>query len=250
MRSTCVISRTWHALALAASLELLLWPVSLSAQDNVGAVEILRKDVALTTPWLSTLRAFAATGDSEALARVSREFLTELQSTLTGAPQGVCCDISKQYYLLLFTAYGLDGKAGLVPMLLHDPAPNGASLPGLQGSDDPLYQIFVAEDDAVTIQGYYGIERTENPALKQLGDFVNTIMGKVTLPTAIGRLPAEAQDRLLNVAPAPAPTRFLHTITLSKVEFPRDLQQHLQDLGIADAAVDEFVASIGGTADR
>jgi len=192
-----------------------------SAQESVGVTFAPARELQMKSPWLSTLRSVAGTGDSRKLARTAAEFLLDLQSFLPGT----CCDYSKQFYLVLFTATGQDGKPLLVPVLVHTPEIENAALPGLEGAEHALVEVFVAEDLSVTIRGSYDIERTEDPAFKQIGDFVSAVIGKVALPSGLNLPAAHAYAAELYAfqkagTPKP-PDTYPQSVSIGKVAFTR-----------------------------
>jgi hypothetical protein len=119
----------------------------------------------------------AGQGNSERLGELAAEFLDDLATKLPPDLQNACCDMSANYYLVLFTATDIQGKPSLVHVLVHRPSTKG--LPGLTGTSHPLYEVFLTEDASVQINGWFEIERTENPAAKQLGDFIAAVLPKV-----------------------------------------------------------------------
>jgi hypothetical protein len=178
------------------------------AQQTAPVVPISQTDLNLNSPWLSGFRTDVAKGDSDNLAKAGTEFLDELnviygrgrQAVQEGeiGPEAdffnalqakgvVCCDYQKHYYLLMFAALDPQGKAILANVLVHAPDPPSPTLPGLKGPDEKLFEIFVAEDSLIKINGYYDVKKTENPALQQTSTFATTVLGKLGLPSTLSK---------------------------------------------------------------
>lgn len=205
----------------------LLLAANAAAQDSVGVQQIAHRDVVMQTAWLSTLRTMAARGDSDHLSKAASEFLTSLGKAFTPGMGYTCCDFKTNYYMVLFTAADAQGKPALTHVLVHNPSPENSSLPGLSGPNHKLFEVFLAEDMSVNIQGSYDIERVENPAAKQLGDFATTIIGKIALPSGPNVIHTTLSDatrytaKIERTGERAAPTpEFRHAVTFSSVEFP------------------------------
>jgi hypothetical protein len=205
----------------------LLLGLKVEAQDSVGVQEIAHRDVVMQTAWLTTLRTMAARGDSDHLSRAASEFLTDLGKVFTPGMGYKCCDFKTGYYMVLFTSMDGQGKPALMHILVHNPSPENSSLPGLKGPAKKLMEVFLADDITVNIQGSYDIERVENPATKQLGDFTTTIIGKIALPTSVHTVHnvISAMTNYTAMIKAtgkqvPEPPAYQHAVTFSLVEFP------------------------------
>jgi hypothetical protein len=190
---------------------------SLAAQESIAVVPVARETVELKSGWLSILRVVSTTGATDDLAKTAAEFLLDL-GTAFRSQRVRCCDLTKNYYLVLFISTDSQGKPTLVHVLLHNPQPNNGTLLGVRGPDHKVIEIFLAEDQTVTIQGAYAVEQVENPALKQLDDFVTTVIGKVTPPTTFTNLSSKANTFLMIDGGARNEAKVRLAVTLSTVE--------------------------------
>ena len=68
-----------HKTLLAALTAAALWPGRAAAQESVGAVQLDQQVLHMTSPWLSTLRAWSVRGDSQNLAKATAEFPESVQ---------------------------------------------------------------------------------------------------------------------------------------------------------------------------
>ncbi len=196
------------------------------AQESVPVRHHFTQQVNMKSAWLTTLRERAAAGDTERLATTVGEFLDDLRfgptaATLQGARFPIaCCDYKTNYYVVMFVSTNAEGKPALVHVLAHHPHPEGAVLPGLKGAEKPLYEIFVTEDPATQINGSYEIQRVEDPALKQLSDFVPLVVKSVVLPGAIATAGTGGEAMALDAGTSKvAPRPFKYSVTVSSVQF-------------------------------
>lgn len=206
--------------AIVVACMALLVPVNTArAQESVGVTEILRVQREFSSRWLSLLRVMYQRGDSAKLVETAALFLDDAGSRVTLPGGGVCCNYRRNHILVLFVATDAQGKATLVHVLVHDPPVENGALPGLEGPDDPLLEIFLAEDDTVRIQGFYDVERVEDPTVRQTTDFVTTVISKAVFPVALGNLP-EVANNVAILGGGAGNTTTAYWLTLSAVELP------------------------------
>jgi hypothetical protein len=162
-----------------------------------------------------------------------------------------CCDHEHNYYLLLFAAIDPQNKAVLASAFVHSPQPKSLTVPGLKGPQHEFYEIFIAEDKTVKINGYYDVKRTEDPAVKATSNFVTTVLSQMGKPNAIQQIERRTVLALIRESSAssplaPEPTPFKHSVSFGAVSFAAsraDLTGHhtLYDadpIGHLQAAVD------------
>jgi len=222
--------RAWRGFGCACLL-LIAGARGVRAQQSVAPEPVKPPQlVKLTLPELSNLRRIYATGDSKKLADAALKALADLSgfemTDLPGAEQSdKCCDVQKHYFLVMFVAPDASGASGstVVAILVHRPMADTASLPGLKGNSDPLYEVFFAEDLTATIRGTYTITHEENPALKQAADFASTFVTKLALPA---KLKVNAGSRTTNTKTTtsaderPSKRPYEVAVTFNKVVFP------------------------------
>ena len=181
--------------------------------DQIVAPTAIRPPsiVGLTTPWTSTLRRVAATGDSRRLVQTAFEALDDLRRA--GIGDG-CCDPAKDYFLVTFVGADPAGAPALITVLAHDPMPATAALPGVHGAGQPLYEVFLSDDLTSSLQTTYAITHEENPAERQTGAFAAAIIGNIALPLA-----TRSQALVAN-PPAGRPSRFDVAVAFSRVVLP------------------------------
>lgn len=168
----------------AVSLMVVLESASVLAQQTVVPRPVQPAGIVkLNDRHLSVLRQLARGGDSQRLASATKELLDDLNAVKFSSE---CCDYRTHYFLVVFTAPDTTGTTQIVPVLFHNPAPDSPELPGIHGEDDPrLYEVFLSDPDAgVALQATYTVAHEENPAEKQLGDLVGTVIGKLAFPVA------------------------------------------------------------------
>ncbi len=250
---------------------------SAAAQSTAVVTPVAHSEFELRSPWLTELRSAFAKGDTDSLGKKATEFMDELNNAYKrgaeAAAKGgggadvtfyntlkgrnvVCCDYEKNYYLVMFGALDPQNKAALAATLVHAPEPKSTTVLGLPGPDHALYEIFIAEDTAVTINGYYDIKRVEDPALKATADFVSTVLGKLGLPNTINKqIEGRHAIMMMNAPPPPGgpePTPFRHAVSIGKVTFGQkrvELTGHhtvsvTDPLGHLQAAVDNTAVQL------
>lgn len=199
-------------------LATLLIAVSVSpakAQQTVSPIIVRSETIKMHEPWLANLRRVAATGSSDRLARAAQEMLEDLAKL---GFDSQCCDLSKNYFLITFTSYDAEGTPGLTLVLIHSPVPGSNELPGLHGERGPqLYELFLSDESgSAKLNSLYTVTHEENPADRQLSDFVSTVVGKVALPAAARPLAGRAAV----TPPPPAPPTNAVAVQLSRVILP------------------------------
>jgi hypothetical protein len=225
---------------------LVLLHSNVDAQESVAAVPLMKTDLTMRGPWLTTLRRLVAAGDVARVGKAATEFVRELDahfkrirrsSAADGPARVECCDIRRYYFVVLFGALDPQGRAIVASVLVHDPVPRTNLVPGLEGDKARLYELFLAEDSTVGIQGWYDIDPVEDPAQKQLSDFVSTAIGRLALPDA----------STLAFTTSGGQPAFAHALTISSVTLPysraRLTAHHV-------LAVQRPVAHLGSIAER
>ncbi len=189
------------AIAGAADADSIIAPTAIRPPSIVG----------LTTPWMSTLRRVAATGDSHRLVQTAFEALDDLRRT--GIGDG-CCDPAKDYFLVTFVGADPTGAPTLITVFAHDPMPATVALPGVHGAGQPLYEVFLSDDLTSSLQTTYTITREENPAARQTGAFAAAVIGNIALPLATQSHAPAANP------PAGQPAMFDVAVAFSRVVLP------------------------------
>jgi hypothetical protein len=138
--------------------------------------------VALSAPWPTILRRIAAGGDRAELVQTVFEALADLRRAGIGEE---CCDPARNYFLVSFVGADPDGAPQLITVLAHAPMPASTTLPGIHGTRQPLFEIFLSDDLTSSLQTTYAITREENPAQKQTGAFAAAIIANLALPLAL-----------------------------------------------------------------
>ncbi|HWF85318.1 MAG TPA: hypothetical protein VG222_10735 [Vicinamibacterales bacterium] len=197
LAATCVSL----ALAVSADADQIVAPTAIRPLSIVG----------LTTPWTSTLRRIAATGDSRRLVQTAFEALDDLRRA--GIGDG-CCDPAKDYFLVTFVGADPTGAPTLITVLAHDPMPATVALPGVHGAGQPLYEVFLSDDLTSSLQTTYTITHEENPAARQTGAFAAAIIGNIALPLATRTYAPAANP------PAGPAARFDVAVAFSRVVLP------------------------------
>jgi hypothetical protein len=200
-------------LQLAAACASLAVAAPAAADQTVAPITVLEPSIVrLTSPWIATLRRGAASGDGALLVRTAFAVLDDLrQAALVRG----CCDPARDYFVLIFVGADPAGAPALFTVLAHDPMPPDAALPGIHGAAHPLYEVFLSDDLASSVQTTYAITHQENPADKQAGLFAAAVVSSLTLPLATRPgAAAAASPRSLR------PTTFDVAVTIKEVVLP------------------------------
>ena len=158
------------------------------AQQTIAPELLFRGIVERDAPWLALLREAHAQGSQEKMVLVVTEFLADLSRAqevtgelARGKVPGACCDQGRHVFQVAFLASEAAG-APLVRMFVHKDGLGGGALPGIRGPEQPLFEVFVAEDLTVRLRSVYQSDALEDPLAEESGDFVRLILGKLALP--------------------------------------------------------------------
>jgi hypothetical protein len=204
---------------ICAVLALVLLGTEVAAQQTIAPRRLFHGLVERDTPWLTLLREANAEGSQQRLVSVISEFLADVAK----AKLPECCDQNRYVFQVVFLASEAP-DAPLVRILVHKDGLARTTLPGIRGPQQPLYEVFAAEDLSVRLDSVYQSEPVENPLTAQSGEFVRLVFGKLALPlgtnvvvgladAAFKALTQVKQDLLIGTKPPLA-------ITLSRIELP------------------------------
>jgi hypothetical protein len=208
------------------------WPASAQSLSAVSTV-IERKTIDLGAPYVIVLRQAYAAGNVEAMTRIAKVLLADLREQKFG---GGCCNYDDDYFEVVFVARDEKGADALARILIHNPDPERAVLPGLKGPTEPLYTVFVDESDSVTFTSSFDLERIENPLIKESGDFLAGVVGKLALPVA-----AAQKGRVAGVQADGSVKAYPTAVTLMKAAMPHSRAKITEKLRAHEPAAYEGI---------
>ena len=218
------MTRMWFGRVLLAAVTLTHGTAPDAAAQQTVAPELLfRGNVERDAPWLALLRDANAQGSQEKMVLVVTEFLADLSraqevtSELAKAQVPVtCCDQRRHVFQVAFLASEA-ADAPLVRMFVHEDGLGRGALPGIQGPEQQLFEIFVAEDLSIGLRSVYQSSAVEDPLAEQSGDFVRLILGKLALPIGASTIVNRVTAAMGGETRSPRPPL---SVALSRIVLP------------------------------
>lgn len=221
----------------AALLFILLafpWPAGAQSLSAVSTT-LKRESVRLTNAYPTLLRKAHNDGDVAAMTRIAKLLLAELTEQQFHAG---CCNYETHYFEVAFIARDDKNAETLARILIHEPDPERAVLPGLKGTDKPLYTVFVDESLSVTFRSSYDLERVENPLIKESADFIAGVVGKLALPVA-----AAMRGRSAGIQGGTLAADYATAVTLLSAVLPHGRAKITEKLAATEPAAYEGAAA-------
>ena len=200
-----------------------------AAQQTVAPRQLFRGTVERESPWLALLREANALGSQEQMVSVITEFLADLSqaselSTASSAGTVPCCDQRQYVFQVAFLASEA-ADAPLIRIFVHKDGLTRGALPGIRGREQPLFELFVAEDLSVRLDSIYQSTPREDPLAEASGDFVKLILGKLALPIGANTIVSRVTGVMNAPTRSPQQAAMRRTkpplaVTLSRVDLP------------------------------